>query len=157
MRRALTSFVVLLVAVACGWRRPSIASSSKCEPATLAAVWTTAGPVYRSCEVDREAKPIGEPPAIKWTPPVTADRCNTALVEFVVDTLGVPEARGARIVRATNPEFGLLHLKSVAARRYSAATKAGIAVRQVVREPVMMLVRFDIREVGSSRDTLCKL
>jgi len=100
---------------------------------------------------------MGAVPAIKWTPPVNTDRCNTALVEFVVDTMGVPEAPGARIVSATNPEFGLLLLKSVPARRYSAATKAGTAVRQVVREPVMMLVRFDIRETGSSRDTLCKL
>lgn len=149
---------VLLIAAACGWGTPKTAATpSHCEPERLAAGWTTAGPVFRSCEVDQEAKPVGAVPVIKWLPPTSSDRCNIALVEFVVDTMGVPEVQGARVVRATNPEFGLLQLKSVPARRYSAATRAGIAVRQVVREPAMMLVRFDRSEAGMSRDTLCKL
>ena len=158
MRQYSSVLALLLLAAACFGGAPNTATSAKsCEPTELDRRWTVSAPVYRSCEVDREAKPMGTAPTIKWMPPASTDRCNTALVEFVVDTMGVPEAQGARVVRATNPQFGLLQLQSVVARRYSAATKAGVAVRQVVREPAMMLVRFDRSEMGTSRDTLCKL
>jgi hypothetical protein len=60
--------------------------------------------------------------------------CFTAEVEFVVDTLGVPEQGTQRLVRATTPAFGDAVLAIVPSLRYQPARLAGARVRQIVSE-----------------------
>lgn len=131
------------------------ASRAACEPKKIPAAWTATGVVYRSCEVDREAAPVGKEPALKWVAPTSAPRCNTAVAEFVIDTLGVPEPGKARLVSAMEPTLGLALMQTVPARRYTAAVKSGHAVRQVVRAPIIAWVSASM-VIRTARDSLCK-
>ena len=76
------------------------------------------------------------------------------MVEFVVDSLGVPEVRTARVVRATDQGLATALMATLSARRYSAATKDGHAVRQVVRESsVVVAIRTVTVSSGRGQGT----
>jgi len=136
-----TPVLALVVGAACsGGVAKTAAEPRSCEPKELDAAWTAPAPVYRSCEVATPARQLGTPPRPDWTPPRPPQACNTALVEFVVDTLGVPEPMGARIVRATDSGLASALLASVPGRRYTPARTRDHAVRQVVRESYVLSV-----------------
>lgn len=127
--------------IACQTAAPIVSGTrASCEPSRLDASWLAAGPVYRPCEVDREAIIRDSLPPVRWRPrPGVVDRCNGAVVEFVVDTLGFPEPGSGRVVRATEPGLGLTLLKASAAWRYTPAMKERRPVRQVMREPFIVV------------------
>jgi hypothetical protein len=66
--------------------------------------------------------------------PLPTSGCFSALLEFVVGTNGVPETETARIVRANNARYGEAVLASLPQWRFEPARKAGVPVRQIVRE-----------------------
>lgn len=154
MRRHGFTFVLMIVAIArSGSAQPTATRRETCEPQKLDRKWTVSAPVYRSCEVEREATLLGTAPAPNWNPS-SARSCNLAVVEFVVDTLGIPEERGARVVSTTTPSLASAVLISIPQRRYSAATKDGHAVRQAIRDSITveavggMLVGSEPQTVG---------
>jgi TonB family protein len=63
-----------------------------------------------------------------------------AIVEFVVDTLGVPEAATVGIVAASHPAFGDAVRNAARGARFTPALRQGRRVRQVVQVPV----RFEV-------------
>lgn len=141
MHRPAVAFVMLLVVAACSSSAPQTTRRPRtCEPLQLDPVWNVSAPVYRSCEVERTARSTGMTPRVIWSPPQNPQECNTAMVEFVVDSLGIPEARGVRVVRATDQDLAAALIASIPGRRYSAATKDGRTVRQVVRESTVLAV-----------------
>ena len=71
--------------------------------------------------------------------PEALKRARTAgdvLIEFVVDTAGVPELGTVGIVAASHPAFGTAARDAVASARFTPAFKAGKPVRQLVQVPV---------------------
>jgi len=137
MRRHGFTLVLMLVAVASsGGAQQAAAPPVTCEPAKFNKAWTAQAPVYRSCEVEREATLIGTAPALNWNPSGPVRGCSVAVLEFVVDTLGVPEERGARVVRTTATSLAGAVLRSIPGRRYTVATKDGHGVRQVIRDSI---------------------
>lgn len=63
-----------------------------------------------------------------------------AVVEFVVDTLGVPEAATVGVVAASHPAFGDAVRDAARAARFTPARRQGQRVRQLVQVPV----RFEV-------------
>lgn len=91
--------------------------------------------VYRDCEVDRVAKPRGVVPRVQWTPvstPTSVPMCYRAEFEFVVDTLGVPDATTIRRVSSTDASFELAVREQIDLMRYEPAQLEGRRVRQLV-------------------------
>jgi hypothetical protein len=148
MRRHGFTLILMLAAIASsGAAQKTAAKPETCEPEKLDRNWTVSAPVYRSCEVEREATLLGTAPAPNWDPS-SARSCNLAVVEFVVDTLGVPEDRGARVVSTTTPSLANAVLRSIPQRRYSVATKDGHAVRQAIRDSITVEVVGGTLEVS---------
>ena len=91
--------------------------------------------VYRDCEVDRVAKPRGDIPRPQWTPtstPTSVPMCYRAEFEFVVDTLGVPEAATIRRLSSSDASFELAVREQIDRMRYEPAQLDGRRVRQLV-------------------------
>ena len=57
--------------------------------------------------------------------------CYSALIEFVVDTLGFPEVGTARVVRSTDPAFAQSAVAVLSRLKYEPARRGGMAVRQI--------------------------
>lgn len=152
MRRALVVAALLVISTACALSRTT-AGRAACEPAKLASSWLTAGPVFRECEVDRQATEA-EPKVRPAWKPTSFNYCNWSVVDFVVDTNGKPEPRSGRLVSSNEPGLGVVHLKSVEAKRFQAAEKDGRRVRQVVREPMVFIMNVK-NTPPSARDTSC--
>ncbi|MGZ8494052.1 MAG: TonB family protein, partial [Gemmatirosa sp.] len=107
----------------------------------LAALVATAT-VYTADQVDQAAQPDSANPIAPYYPDALK-RTRTAgevLVEFVVDTAGVPELETVGIVAASHPAFALAARDAVGAARFSPAIRAGKPVRQLVQVPV----RFEL-------------
>ena len=66
------------------------------------------------------------------------------VVEFVVDTMGVPNMDTFGVVAATEPLFGEAVRRAVSGARFSPAVRGGIRVRQLIQLPVT----FSIPETG---------
>ncbi len=104
-----------------------------CAPETLDPSWTASGQVYRACEVDRTAR---------WDNPdvrpdyVPSRACETAVLQFVVDTSGSPEPGTVRVVRANSPQLAQALIATMARWRFRPALKGGAPVRQVVEQPM---------------------
>jgi hypothetical protein len=87
--------------------------------------------------------------------PTSRDRgCFVALIEFAVDTLGRPEARTARLVRATDPSYGAAALAIVPSLRFEPARLGGRRVRQLYELREVLLVRRGggLERSGRSRE-----
>lgn len=152
MRRTIVLLATLALTTACAHLLPS-RSNAPCDPAKLAPSWLVAGSVYRDCEVDRRAIET-EPKVTPAWKPTTFNHCNWSVVEFVVDTAGLPEPKSERLVSSNEPGLGVVHLKSVAAKRFLPAEKQGQRVRQVVRDPVIFIMDFKMK-MTAARDTSC--
>ena len=98
--------------------------------------------VYTADQVDQAAAPDSASPIAPYYPEALK-RARTAgdvLIEFVVDTAGVPELGTVGIVAASHPAFGIAARDAVAAARFTPAFRAGKPVRQLVQVPV----RFEL-------------
>jgi|GEM_PF-1720235 len=154
-------FVALVALLA-----PTLASAQKpkghCSGTPPDSAEQAQGPVFRDCEVDQPAERLGGRPSINWDPPNPAYRSNVytclqTMVEFVVDTLGLPELESVRTISSNNSEFEQAVLASVGELRYRPARRQGEAVRQVVvyglRARVEMLVVTTFGPGGSNGGT----
>jgi len=106
--------------------------------------YAVAGPVYRDCAVDRQAKQTNTDLRPDWRPSAAAPRngCYFAELEFVVDAAGKPERGTASIVRTNDPTFADAWLATVPSWRFEPAVRGGTPVRQIVdsRKTVMTSV-----------------
>jgi hypothetical protein len=132
MRRLTSLPPVTVVAIAlCSGCAARAAKPAVCEPvpAEFALVGQT---VYRDCDVDRKARPLGMMPRLQHTPS-GGQTCGRVVVDVVVDSTGrfVPET--ARVARSTDPSFAVAALSSLDAARYEPALKDGRPVPQLVR------------------------
>ncbi len=120
--------VAILLCLGCAART---AQSSACDPvpAEFALVGQT---VYRDCNVDRKARQAGSFPRLEYTPS-RSQTCSRVVVDVVVDSTGRPVPETARVVRSTDPGFGLAVLNSLGVMRYEPALKDGRPVPQLVR------------------------
>ena len=110
------------------------AARSRCALAAEDSVYLAGGPVYRDCGVDVKAQALSSLPQLDYQPVIDRSatrQCFEAEVEFVVDPQGVPEARTARVKRATDPKLGEALLAALKQMRYQPAQKDGAAVRQI--------------------------
>lgn len=94
--------------------------------------------VYTVDQVDQAAMPDSANPIAPYYPDAQkrARTAGEAIVEFVVDTAGVPEIETIGIVTASHPSFGSAARAAVSSARFSPARKSGRAVRQLVQVPV---------------------
>jgi hypothetical protein len=121
------TIVVITVCSACAART---SRSSACEPVPeeFALPGQT---VYRDCNVDRKSR-LQVTPTLQHTPS-PGQTCARAVVDVVVDSTGQPVQTTARVVRSTDPAFGLAVLNSLGDMRYEPAVKGGRPVPQLVR------------------------
>jgi TonB family protein len=94
--------------------------------------------LYTADQVDTPAKPDTANPIAPLYPDslLRAGISGRAVVEFVVDTTGVPDMDTFGSVAATHPLFTESVRRAVTVSRFSPATLAGVRVRQVVHLPI---------------------
>jgi hypothetical protein len=120
--------VAIVVCLGCAART---ARSSACDP--VPAEFALSGQtVYRDCNVDRKARQAGTLPRLDYTPS-RSQTCARVIIDVVVDSTGRPVQETARVVRSTDPGFGLAVLNSLGDMRYEPALKDGRPVPQLVR------------------------
>lgn len=86
-------------------------------------------PVYSSCEVDkRVGQPQFRPFKYEPDPP---QPCGRAVIEFVVDSAGVPLVSTAREVVSNDKRFTQAMIRELAAARYSPAMRDKRPVAQL--------------------------
>lgn len=90
--------------------------------------------MYRDCAVDQKARLLTTNVRIDFQSAASDNGCLSAEIEFVVDTVGVPELGSQRVVRATTRPFGEAVLATVPSLKYEPARLAGAHVRQIVIE-----------------------
>jgi hypothetical protein len=111
-------------------------------------------PLYRSCAVTVAARRIPSDLRPEFFPASRDRSCFSALIEFAVDTLGRPEARTARLVRATDPSFGVAAMAIVSGLRFEPARLGGRPVRQIfeLREVLLLRRGEGLERTGRSRE-----
>jgi hypothetical protein len=111
-------------------------------------------PLYRSCAVTLTARRIPSDVRPDFFPASRDRSCFSAVIEFAVDTLGRPEVRTARLLRANDASFGLAAMAIVSGLRFEPARLGNRPVRQLyeLRE-VFLLRRGDgLERSGRSRE-----
>jgi TonB family protein len=106
--------------------------------------------VYTADQVDQAAAPDSANPIAPYYPDALRRSRTTGdvIVEFVVDTAGVPEMGTVGVVAASHTAFGIAARDAVSAARFSPAYKDGKPVRQLVQVPL----KFELAsQSGSSR------
>lgn len=88
--------------------------------------------VYAECGVDVKAEVQRPIPQVSYTPGA-GERCSSAEVEVVVDTLGAVVRNSATVVRATHKSFADAVITSITSARFTPARKNGVRVAQVYR------------------------
>ena len=104
----------------------------KCQLSRADSAYITGKPLYRDCAVDQRAELVGREPSFDFRP-LTRLRCYNAVIEFVVDSTGAPEAETAHVLRTTTPDFAEAIVTTLPRFRYRPARKDGVPVRQIVR------------------------
>lgn len=128
MQRLATTAAVLVLCAGCATKSTA---SRTCEP--VPAEFSLPGQiVYRDCAVDQKARPQAGAPQVKYTPP-RRPMCARAIIDVVVDSTGHPVPETARVVRSTDPHFGLAVLQNLPSERYEPAIKDGRPVAQLIR------------------------
>lgn len=105
MRLIQATTVALAAAITALAACASSGPKAPCAIAKLDSVYVGLAPVYEDCAVDRQAKLIAvRDEALQYRPtrPVGGTGCIFADVQFVVDTLGIPEPGTARIVKTND-------------------------------------------------------
>jgi hypothetical protein len=98
-------------------------------------------PLYRACAVTVAARRIPSDMRPEFFPASRDRSCFSALIEFAVDTLGRPEARSARLVKATDPSYGAAALAIVPGLRFEPARLGDRRVRQIYELREVLLLR----------------
>lgn len=143
MRRvtALPAVTVVVLGL-CSGCAARTAKPSACEP--VPDEFALAGQaVHRECGVDRKARLSGILPRLQYTPS-GRQTCGRVIIDVVVDSAGRPVSETARVVRSTEPSFGVAVLNSLDEMRYEPALKDGRPVPQLVR----IERSFEVRRVA---------
>ena len=98
-------------------------------------------PLYRACAVTVAARRIPSDLRPEFFPASRDRSCFSALIELAVDTLGRPEVRTARLVRATDPSYGAAALAIVPGLRFEPAWLGDRRVRQIYELREVLLLR----------------
>jgi hypothetical protein len=98
-------------------------------------------PLYHACAVTVAARRVANDLQPDFYPGGRDRSCFTALIELAVDTLGRPEMRSVRLVRASDPGFGAALLAVVPGLRFEPARLGDRRVRQIYEMREQLLVR----------------
>lgn len=98
-------------------------------------------PLYRACAVTVAARRVANDMRPEYWPTGRDRSCFAALVEVVVDTLGRPELRSTRLVRASDPGYAAAVLAIVPGLRFAPARLGDRPVRQIFELREVLLVR----------------
>jgi hypothetical protein len=98
-------------------------------------------PLYRNCAVSISARRVANDVRPEFWPTSRDRSCFLAVVELAVDTLGRPEPRTARVVRASDPGYAAAVLAIVPALRFEPARLGERRVRQIYELREVLLVR----------------
>ena len=118
-------------------------------PVPVDSVLIGAGPVFQACEVDKPARRKGVSPATSYQLSPGQD-CAAAIVEFVVEADGKVGVGLARVVRTNDQTFARQMLRRLERTRYTPAHKEGAAVRQFIRDTLIIRIREVAQVPGSS-------
>ena len=98
-------------------------------------------PLYRACAVTVTARRVASDMQPDFYPTGRERSCFVAQIELVVDTLGRPEVRTARLIRASDPGYGAAALAIVPGLRFEPARLGDRPVRQIYELREVLLVR----------------
>jgi len=162
---ALSSALLVVFGAACASRQPAAARHDDLDRATLVRGRacdlsdqdTTRYlhlPLYRACAVTVAARQIPSDLRPDFFPASRDRSCFSALIEFAVDTLGRPEVRTARLVKATDPSFGAAAMAIVAGLQFEPARLGNRPVRQIYEFREVLLLRRGggLERSGRSRE-----
>jgi hypothetical protein len=137
-----STLLVMLLGAACGagrghsgryddLDRTSLVRGAACDRSDQDTTHYLHLPLYRACAVTIAARRIANDMRPEFSPPGRDQNCFFALVELAVDTLGRPELRTTRLVRASDPGFGAEVLAVVPGLRFEPARLGDRRVRQL--------------------------
>jgi hypothetical protein len=98
-------------------------------------------PLYRACAVTVTARRTANDVKPEYWPTGRDRNCFAALVEVAIDTLGRPEPRTARLVRASDPGYAAAVLAIVPSLRFEPARMADRRVRQIYELREVLYIR----------------
>jgi len=98
-------------------------------------------PLYRACAVSVRARPIANDVRPEFRATGRDRSCFSAVIQVAVDTVGFPEGRTARVVRATDPGFAAAVLAIIPALRFEPARLGERRVRQLFELREVMVIR----------------
>lgn len=144
--------LLLLFATACGAHRvrdplrddldhASMVRGRACDRSDQDTTHYLHAPLYRACAVTVAAQRVASDIRPEFWPTGRDRSCFTALVEVAVDTLGRPELRSMRLVRASDPGYAAAVLAIVPGLRFVPARLGGRPVRQVFELREVLLIR----------------
>jgi hypothetical protein len=162
----LSSTLVVVLGVACASRSPAAAHHDDLDRATLVRAGRPCdradqdtsrylhAPLYRACAVTVAARRVANDVRPEFFPASRDRSCFAALIEFAVDTLGRPEVRTARLIRASDPSYGAAALAIVPALRFEPARLGDRRVRQIfeLREVLVLRRGEGLERLGRSRE-----
>lgn len=123
--RPLSLLVLCAIGLGCAAKSAGPACSSEADRSLGFAV-------YQECAVSTGARQVSTPPRLDYTPNVVRS-CLSAVIEFVVDSSGMPRPETAKIVRTNDMGFANAHLSKLSQYKYAPAKKDGLPVAQLVR------------------------
>jgi hypothetical protein len=131
--RLLSSLAWLITIAGPGHSGSTGVQTSKCQLSRLDSAYLASQPLYRDCAVDQKAQLIGLAP----TPDLSQLQLRrvgrySAVIQFVVDSAGIPESNTVRVARTSSDDFAQAIITTIPRLRYRPARKGGIAVRQIV-------------------------
>jgi hypothetical protein len=138
---------LVVLAAACGGGA-STRGTQSCALRPADSVFARAGPVYRDCAVDRQAR-LRTGDVTPNFRPASREACYTAEIEFVVDTAGLVEISTARVTRTNDQEFARSLLAVLPRYRYDPARVAGVPVRQIATAEETIAVRVVAAPAGA--------
>jgi hypothetical protein len=147
-----STVLVLLFAAACAARRArdarlddldhtSMVRGHACDRSDQDTTHYLHAPLYRACAVTVAARRVASDMRPEFWPTGRDRNCFAALVEVAVDTLGRPELRSTRLVRASDPGYGAAVLAIVPGLRFAPARLGDRPVRQIFELHEMLLIR----------------
>jgi hypothetical protein len=143
--------------------RSSLVRGAACDRSDQDTTHFLHAPLYRACAVSLAAQRIASDMRPEFSSTGRSQSCYFALVELAVDTLGRPELRTARLVRASDPGFGAEVLALVPGLRFQPARLGDRRVRQlyqlreVLRVPRMLRLESGGRQRGTRTTTTLPL
>jgi hypothetical protein len=99
--------------------------------------------------VSVKARPIANDVRPDFRPTGRDRGCFSAIIQVAVDTVGFPESRTLRVVRATDPGFAAAVIAIVPAMRFEPARLGERRVRQLFELREVMLIRNGRSVFGS--------